>query len=231
MPVLTFDLRLTEQVGVQVAATVPDVTRTATAINFTETFKGLGDTSVIGWYRFRPIHRWYVIVNAGGSLPTGKTEQPRFRSALQDGDLVPLSRLQCGSGTVDPLFGATATRMFHGTTVFGNIAARAPLYANSTGLRTGASSELNSGAAHEVATHRVTAFGRLAWLHRQQDVFNGTPVLVGGGNWLYATPGVAVQVSKGTNVQAEVKLPVYRSLDNRQLDSSAVFQFGVSRAF
>jgi hypothetical protein len=32
-------------------------------------------------------------------------------------------------------------------------------------------------------------------------------------------------------VQAEVKLPLYRSLANKQLDSRAIFQFGVSRAF
>ena len=77
----------------------------------------------------------------------------------------------------------------------------------------------------------VALFGRLGWLHRQQDVFRGTPVLVGGGNWLYATPGVGILAGKGLNVQAEVKLPVYRSLANKQLDSSAIFQLGVSRAF
>ena len=68
-------------------------------------------------------------------------------------------------------------------------------------------------------------------MHRQQDVFRGTPVLVGGGNWLYVTPGAAVQVGGGVNVQVEVKLPVYRALANKQLDSHAVFQLGVSRAF
>ena len=209
--------------------TVPDVTRTAT--NFSETFSGIGDTSVVGWYRLRPWHRWYAVVNFGASLPTGKTELPRFKAALQDGDLVPLSRLQRGSGTFDPLFGASLTRRMAGMTVFSNVAARAPVSENNTGLRTGISSEINGGLAHEVGSHRVTAFGRLGWLHREQDVFQGTSVLVGGGNWLYATPGVAVQVGKGVNVQAEVKLPVYRSLANRQLDSSAVFQFGVSRGF
>jgi hypothetical protein len=71
----------------------------------------------------------------------------------------------------------------------------------------------------------------MGWLHRQQDVFNGTRVLVGGGNWLYVTPGVAVLIGKGLQAQAEVKLPAYRSLSNRQLDSAAIFQFGVSRAF
>jgi hypothetical protein len=32
-------------------------------------------------------------------------------------------------------------------------------------------------------------------------------------------------------VQAEVKLPIHRSLENTQLDSAAIFQFGISRAF
>jgi len=229
VPLLTLDARFTPQLGVQAAVTLPDVTRSAT--NFSETFQGLGDTSLIGWYRLRPIHRWYVVMNLGASLPTGKTETPRFRAELQGGDLVPLSRLQRGSGTVDPLFGASVTRSALGVTLFGNVAARTPLYENGTGLRTGASSEVNSGMAREIGSHRVSAFARLGWLHRQQDAFEGTPVLVGGGNWLYLTPGVAVQVGGGINVQAEVKVPVYRSLANRQLDSSAILQFGISRGF
>lgn len=229
VPLLTLDARFTRQFGVQAAITLPDVTRTAT--NFSETFHGLGDTSLIGWYKLRPIHRYYLVVNVGTSLPTGKIERPRFRPELQGGDLVPLSRLQRGSGTVDPLFGASVTRSMFGVTLFGNVAARTPISENGTGLRTGASSEMNAGIARDVRTHRVSAFGRLGWLHREQDVFEGTPVLVGGGNWLYLTPGVAVQVGRRINVQAEVKLPVYRSLANRQLDSSAVFQFGISRGF
>ena len=56
-------------------------------------------------------------------------------------------------------------------------------------------------------------------------------VLVGGGDWIYVTPGLGVLVGKGVNVQAEVKVPLYRSLSNKQLDSRAIFQFGVSRAF
>lgn len=120
---------------------------------------------------------------------------------------------------------------FGKTTGFASIAARTPLYENGDGLRTGASIEINGGAARELWNHRVTGLARLGWLHRQQDVFRGTPVLVGGGNWLYVTPGVGLLIGKGVNVQAEVKVPLYRSLANKQLDSRAVFQFGVSRSF
>jgi len=237
VPLLTLDVRLSERFGVQAAASVPDVTRSAVivrpagTINFSETFSGLGDTSLVGWYRLKPVGRWNAVVNFGTSLPTGRTETPRFRTELEDGSLVPLSRLQRGTGTVDPLLGATIVRRFRHVTSFGSLAARTPLYENGDGLRTGASWEINAGIARELGNHRLTGLARVGWLHRSQDVFRGTPVLVGGGSWLYFTPGIGAQVGKGINVQAEVKLPLYRSLANRQLDSPAIFQFGVSRAF
>jgi hypothetical protein len=238
LPLATFDVRLTERVGFQLAATIPDVTRTAVirqsagVVHYRENFRGLGDTSALGWYRMNPIRRrWYPLVNFGLSLPTGRTEAPRFRPELDEGSLVPMSRLQRGSGTVDPVFGASLTRSREPWTQFASLAARTPLYENRHGLRTGASFEVNTGAARAVWTHRLALFGRIGWLHRQQDVFRGTPVLVGGGNWLYLTPGVGILAGKGLNIQAEVKLPVYRSLANKQLDSSAVFQVGFTRAF
>jgi hypothetical protein len=237
LPLVTFDVRLSDRLGAQFAATAPDVTRTAIIgtpsgeLRYRGNFRGVGDTSVLGWYRLKPIRRWYPMLNFGTSLPTGRTEAPRFRPELDEGSLVPISRLQRGSGTVDPVFGASLTKTREPWTHFASIAARTPLYENRYGLRTGASFEINAGAARAVRTHRVAVFGRIGWLHRQQDIFRGTPVLVGGGNWLYATPGIGILAGKGLNVQAEVKLPVYRSLANKQLDSSVVFQLGISRNF
>ncbi len=237
VPLMTVDVRFTEQFGVQAAATVPDVTRTAVVarpgatLNYRETFHGFGDMSLLGWYRLHPIRRWNVVINVGASIPTGKTEVPRFSSALDDGSLVPVSRLQRGTGTVDPLLGLNVDRKFARLSVFASVASRLPIAENRHGLRTGASWEASGGVSRPLGTHRIVGYGRLGWLHRQQDVFNGTPVLVGGGHWLYITPGVAVLVGKGVQAQAEVKLPAYRLLANRQLDSSAIFQFGVSRAF
>lgn len=107
VPLLSLDVRLTERLGVQAALSVPDVSRSAViargtgAVTFSETFRGIGDTSVIAWYKLRPIRRWYPVLNFGTSLPTGRTEVPRFRDALDEGSLVPMSRLQRGSGTVD----------------------------------------------------------------------------------------------------------------------------------
>ena len=237
VPLATMDVSFTPRFGVQGAVTVPDVTRSAVVsrngapVNFRETFSGLGDSSLLAWYRFRPIHRWGIVANGGVSLPTGHTERPRFRSELADGSFVPLSRLQRGTGTVDPIFGVNVSRMVEPLTIFASVAARIPVAENSYGLRTGASWEASGGLASEIGTHRVSGYARLGWLHREQDVFEGRRVLVGGGDWFYLTPGAAVRFAPKATFQAEIKLPIYRAVSNRQLDSRAVFQIGVSRAF
>jgi hypothetical protein len=52
-----------------------------------------------------------------------------------------------------------------------------------------------------------------------------------GGNWLYLTPRIGALIGRESTCKAEVKLPLYRSLANTQLDSSAIFQVGISRSF
>ena len=108
-------------------------------------------------------------------------------------------------------------------------AARVPVRENEFGLRTGASWEASAGASREIRWHSLVAIGRLSWLHREQDVFEGVPVLVGGGDWLALAPGVAIGLGKCT-IQAEINL-IYRSLANRQLDSSWQLQLGFVRSF
>ena len=237
VPIVTVDYRVATRFGVQASTAIPLIARTGVVpratgdVAFRDVVHGVGDTVVGGWYRGGSPLRWNWTINAGLSLPTGKTRAPRFRAELDDGSLVPLSRLQRGSGTVDPILGATLERPLYGGRWVNSLAARLPVSDNADGLRVGASWESSTGWAHIIRTHRVMGYGRVDWLHRQQDVFQGTPVLVGGGNWLYLTPGLAVMIGKGINLQSEVKLPVYRHLANRQLDSRAILQFGISRSF
>ena len=157
---------------------------------------------------------------------------PRF-AVLYDGSgsLVPASRLQRGTGTFDPIVGVSANRLVNrffnqGFRTFVTGAARLPVADNEFGLRTGASWETSAGVSREVKWDQLV-LGRLSWLHREQDVFEGTPVLVGGGNWLAFAPSVSYTMNQLT-LQSEIRLPLYRSLDNRQLDSSWTFQLGAS---
>ena len=237
VPLLMVDYRVTTRFGLQVSTAVPYIARTGTAhlstgdLPFRDAVHGLGDTNVVGWYHGGSPFRWHWTASAGLSLPTGDTRTPRFRAELSEGSLVPLSRLQAGSGTVDPTLGLSVERGLHGGRLVSSLAARVPFSENSDGLRVGVSLEVGTGWAHEAWTHRVMGYGRVSWLHRAQDLFQGTPVLVGGGDWLYVTPGVGVMLGHALNAQAEVKLPMYRHLANRQLDSHAIFQFGISRQF
>jgi hypothetical protein len=110
--------------------------------------------------------------------------------------------------------------------VFVSGAARVPVAENEHGLRTGASWEVGAGLSRELRWHWLVGIARVSWLHREQDVFESTPVLVGGGDWLYVTPAAAVNVGPAT-IQAEIKLPMYRSLANRQLDAARTLQVGI----
>ena len=218
---VVLDVRLTERIGVESVATGLDLTGTtvvpavAGGRIYRDGFLGIGDMSLVGWYRLRPVHRWNTTLNLGASLPTGRTEAFRFRP---------------GTGTVDPLFGVAVSRRFQPFTAFGSLAARTPLWENDRRRRTGASWSVSAGVGREMG-RRVVGFGRLGWLRREQDVYYGWPTGLWSGNWLYLMPSAAVRIGKGLNVQAEVKVPVYRSVTATQLDSRAIFQFGISRAF
>jgi hypothetical protein len=237
VPLVSLDFRLTPKLGVQASTAVPLIARTGVAqrgsapVAFRDEVRGLGDTVIGMWYRGGSASRWSWTLNGGMSIPTGSTRTPRFREELEDGSLVPMSRLQRGSGTWDPVVGLALEHPVAGGRWVNSLAARLPFSESTEGLRTGMSWEVGTGWAHTVKTHKVMAYGRLDWLYRRQDEFNGTPVLVGGGNWIYATPGIAVMVGKGINVQLDVKVPLYRYLANRQLDSHAIFQWGISRSF
>ena len=115
---------------------------------------------------------------------------------------MPLSRLQRGSGTFEPIVGAAAEYPVGGGRWVSSVAARLPVAENRDGLRIGASWEAGSGWAHTVKSHRVMGYGRVDWLHREQDIFNGTPVLVGGGNWIYLTPGVGAAIGRASTFKA-----------------------------
>jgi hypothetical protein len=101
-----------------------------------------------------------------------------------------------------------------------------PVADNAHGLRTGASWEAGVGAAREIWKDWFVLIGRVGWLHRNRDSFRGTPVLVGGGDWINVSPGVSATAGRFT-LQAEARLPVHRSLDNRQLDSPKLLQAGL----
>ena len=82
------------------------------------------------------------------------------------------------------------------------------------------------GGSREIRFHQLVGIARISWLHRDQDLHEGTPILVGGGDWIYFSPAAAISFGSIT-FQTEFRFPIYRSLANRQLDSTVIAQLGV----
>ena len=172
VPLVSIDARVTPRLGLQFSSAIPLVVRTGTVqrpagpFDFRDAVKGLGDTTVGAWYR-ASTRDWTWTANAAMSIPAGSIRKPTFRPELQDGSLVPMSRLSRGSGTWDPLLGLALERQLLGGRRISSFAARAPFAQNAEGLRTGASWELGSGWARTIGTHRVMGYLRTDWLHRE----------------------------------------------------------------
>ena len=160
VPLVSLDVRLSRHVGLQLTSGVPVIVRTGTvtrpagAIDFRDEVGGLGDTSTGLWYQASR-RRWTWTINGGVSIPTGSTRKPRFRPELENGSLVPMSRLQRGSGTWDPLFGLVIERPIAGGRWINSLAARTPIAQNADGLRVGSAVETSSGWAHTLGTHKA----------------------------------------------------------------------------
>ncbi len=124
---------MTPRLGLQASTAIPLIARTGIVHRttgdtpFRDEVRGLGDTVVGAWYRggspsaMELDRQWCAVA------PTGATRAPRFRPELNEGSLVPLSRLQRGSGTVDPTFGVSAERPLHGGRWVSSFAARVPV--------------------------------------------------------------------------------------------------------
>jgi hypothetical protein len=98
-----------------------------------ETLFRLGDVSV-ALPLTRPAGRWTLGASVGLSLPTGRTESDPFEL----GELgLPHQHIQFGTGTLDPLIGASVSRESGGTSWSASGNARLTLYQNAHEYRAG----------------------------------------------------------------------------------------------
>ena len=230
-------VRVSTHAGLHISSHFPSITGIALRDDQLqgETFRiaGWGDTSIIGWYRFPSTSSWHVTMNVGASLPTGRPTAPHFNPRFPVQSLVPLSTLQAGSGTVDPVLGGSLNWQQQDssrTKVFFAAAARLPMSANQYLLAAGGVWEGNAGISRQTKWPWLVATGRLRVFYRERDLFPEEPVSVGGGKWLSFAPGAAIEKG-GFSLQAELAIVVYRQLANRQLESTWQAKVGAVRVF
>lgn len=205
------------------------------------TKKGLGDTQVSGVYQL--MHTMdedsmqSVLLNAGVSLPTGSVDEGYIN---HHGDLRRLPyQMQFGSGTVDPVLGATYT-MKRGEWNWGaQLLGTFRVYDNSNDYHLGNRYAANLWAGKQL-TNMVDASMRLEAMHwgdvsgadpmmPANSMAGATPALTGGEQvnayfGLGLTPPIAAL--EGQRLALELGAPVYQHFDGPLLETDYRLQLG-----
>jgi hypothetical protein len=203
--------------------------------------EGLGDTTLVFRYAFLPgesdpheedgsvhAHPPLFSLNAGISFPTGDVERPEIMGT--PAQPVANSTLQLGTGTFDPLVGASYAQLWGPFTSFGSVAVRIPGGENRFDYETGLAGQVNLGASVPVR-EGFSAVPKVAYAWQDADQLDGDDVFASGGQWIYVVPGFLLQVSEKADFQAAVEIPVWRNLRTEQLDTQARVTFGLNYRF
>jgi len=179
--------------------------------------------------RALPVEAPSFTVWAGVSVPTGDPEEPDPAVATED---VSVANLQTGTGTWDPLVklrfddaGAVAGR--DDVRLWAEAAVRWPLYENEFDYRTGRSLGVTAGAETDLAPG-LRANLAATFLRNERDEIDGERVAVGGGKWIYLTPGLAYDLSDRLTVEASVRLTAWRDTETKLTDADAAFQVALT---
>lgn len=164
---------------------------------------------------------------AGLSIPTGNAEEPLPEAAVRD---VSVANLQTGTGTFDPILKVRFDGAGDGPRVYAEASVRWPVTENRYDYRTGRSTGVTVGAEADAATdlrvHLAATFLRV-----ERDEIDGDRVAVGGGSWVYVTPGLSFDVSDRVTLDASVRLTAWRDTETKLTDSDAAFQVGLTCRF
>jgi len=195
-----------------------------------QTLTGFGDPWLLARLSWaRPT--WTFDLRFGVSLPLGRTEDDPF--AL--GDLgLPHEHVQLGTGTVNPIVGAEAARVFERWRLGGWLVAVPILYANDHGYRAG-----DRLAAGLLAS---TGFGLERWQfqvgaemsgelpERWHGLIHAEEGNAGRLDVLLST-GATVKVSDSVWLLAAVRVPVYTYAGGGQLSYPLLGTLGVRGSF
>lgn len=189
-------------------------------------FTEIGDTRVVGRYRFTPLeaHAGAFGFQFGVKLPTGK-----FDVANEDGDVAERS-LQPGSGTTDAILGAFFSGpLGNRATWFADVNWQAPLDERDE-YKPGSQAGFDIGASYPW-TGRVALQLQLNahWKGRDSGA-NAEPDDT-GGTFVHLSPGVSVALGDKTQLYGFVQVPLYQRVNGVQLVADWSVAAGLSHRF
>lgn len=226
---LTAERALSDQWAVSFDLPYRVIRRRIGTTGLNQHFEGFGDFSTLLNYEAPfgngkdPSWRWGF--DAGLSWPTGEIERPSL-----DSGGAPLSTLQLGTGTVDPLLGLRLGRRAGPWDAYAHLSAKLPFHENRNHYETGDTEVLEVGLSRSLSS-AWSLSTRLIGVHRGRDKVRGDRTAVGGGERLAIAPGLSWAISPTWSLAAEVQLPIWRDFETAQLDSKITYGLGISVRF
>jgi hypothetical protein len=208
----------------------------ATGIPERWNFTNIGDIQLTTRYAVVPQSTptdWGLQAFAGLKLPTGVTNERNG-----DGEKAEIT-LQPGTGSVDPIVGLNLLRGFSVPTLrgdtgimpsFAGALLRTPGSDGTYGYRPGTELLVNLGVSYPLVS-RLSAWGQLNFRYKDSDHVGNAPGVdkgFTGGEYLYVTPGLELELADRLHALALVQVPVMQRVNGIQLTSWWNLLFGVA---
>ena len=169
-----------------------------------ETLAGFGDAQLEMQHFTRSGESWVIGVGVGLTIPLGRTEEDPYTLAKQSETH---QHMQMGSGTVDPIFSASAIWMGHQWGGLISSSGRLAMVANSKGYRPSSSIQLSAGPSYRF-TSKLMMTSSLSLTRESQAEWRGTPdpnsgrtAVMSGGSLIFRfTPMLASMVQARTTL-------------------------------
>lgn len=195
-----------------------------------ETISGMGDASVSGRYRWKPLNLtgWFFDLSAGLSLPTGNTEEDPFERGSRG---LRHQHLFFGSGTVDPILAITGVRQSKVAPAVGWLRVKAALDENSEGYQ--AVEQVSSGLAVNPAFgfEKWSFTGQVEFFREGPSRWGGRDARNSGRTDLLANLGASWTPSPDWTLQVVARLPWNLEARGGQLELEPILSFGVTRSW
>lgn len=195
--------------------------------------QGLGDAVLL--FQYSPVLglKRNLTLAVGPKLPVGK-----FDATDDEFGLVVSPDLQPGSGSFDAIFGANfqeaflfnVTGLTFSTSLSYRLTTPARRFEGDNKYRFGNETMLSAGLQKTFLLKRtgITPSLFVQYRNTAADETDGDEVAGTGGNWIYISPGLNVELTRHLAVNAAAELPVYRNLNGTQLTTTYRFNFGLA---
>ena len=202
-------------------------------------FSALGDMVISGQYAillppsdFKP----YLSILLGAKLPSGVTD-----AINADGEKAEVS-LQPGTGSYDALFGFNfRQRVLTAPTLSGDLFATMPLNIGITYRVNGKGNEdwrfgntliASVGTSYQMVKHASLLLQINGKFQKKADPgmvsITDSPPGNTGGKWIFASPGLSIQLNDSFSAYSYVQLPIYQDVNGIQQTAPYYLQFGLT---